>query len=78
MMRRIVGVLVAVGKLDASIESLKQCLDAYDRWDAMENSEIDDGDAKVKPTVPNKLLHTAPAKGLCLEHIEYDRAMLQR
>jgi tRNA U38,U39,U40 pseudouridine synthase TruA len=25
-----------------------------------------------KPVVPPKLLHTAPAMGLCLEHIEYD------
>jgi len=78
MMRRIVGVLVAVGKHDASIESLKQCLDEFDRWEVMENSDPGDGDEKVKPPVPNKLLHTAPAKGLCLEHIEYDRTILQR
>ncbi len=63
MMRRIVGVLVAVGKHDATIDSLQQCLDAYDKRD---------GNVKVKPIVPDKLLNTAPAKGLCLEHIEYD------
>ena len=73
MMRRIVGVLVAVGKHDATIESLQQCLDAYDKWDGVENAEAVDRDVKVKPTVPDKLLNTAPAKGLCLEHIEYDK-----
>jgi len=71
MMRRIVGVLVSVGKHDASIESLNQCIDDYDRWAGNENAEAHDRGVMVTPTVPDKLLHTAPAKGLCLEHIEY-------
>jgi tRNA U38,U39,U40 pseudouridine synthase TruA len=90
MMRRIVGVLVAVGGGDASLGALRSCLDEYDdyyhRGDDSEDDRImqnDGGGAtagakkaeKNKPAVPPKLLNTAPAKGLCLEHIEYDIAI---
>lgn len=64
MMRRIVGVLVAVGKNDADLDTLKRCVDAYD------NDDVDANRTKVR--IPDKLLQTAPAKGLCLEHVEYD------
>ena len=53
--------MVSVGKHDASLDELKRCLDTHDN-----NREA--GQAKI----PAKLLQTAPAKGLCLEHIEYD------
>ena len=61
MMRRIVGILAAIGKRDASIDVLRACLEDYDN---------DSKTTKMK--IPNKLLETAPAKGLCLDHIEYD------
>ena len=80
MMRRIVGVLVAVGGGDASLDALRSCLDEYDdyyRGDSDERMQNDGGTTgakkeKNKPAVSPKLLNTAPAKGLCLEHIEYD------
>jgi len=88
MMRRIVGVLVAVGGGDASLEALSSCLDEYDdyyhRGDDSEDDRMQQNDGggttgakkeKTKPAVPPKLLNTAPAKGLCLEHIEYDFAI---
>ena len=62
MMRRIVGVLVAVGRNDADLDALKRCVDVYDN---------DDDTDRTKIQIPSKLLETAPAKGLCLEHIEY-------
>mmetsp|Transcript_11890 Transcript_11890/g.21980 ORF Transcript_11890/g.21980 Transcript_11890/m.21980 type:complete len:350 (+) Transcript_11890:218-1267(+) len=63
MMRRIVGVLVAVGRNDADLDALKRCVDVYDN--------DDDDTNRTKIQIPSKLLETAPAKGLCLEHIEY-------
>jgi tRNA U38,U39,U40 pseudouridine synthase TruA len=79
MMRRIVGTLVAVGGGDASLDMLRMCLDEYDncRRRCVDDND-DDDDARIKEkkgnmfTVPPKLLYTAPAKGLCLDHIEYD------
>lgn len=68
MMRRIVGILVALGKHDAGIDMLKTCLDEYD------NANSNDPDRR-EIKVPDNLLQTAPAKGLCLEHIEYDIAI---
>ena len=73
--------LVAVGGGDASLDALRSCLDEYDdyyyRRDDDDQSQNDSSAAntkkkKNKPTVPPNLLHMAPAKGLCLEHIEYD------
>ena len=82
--------LVAVGGGDASLEALRSCLyeydDYYHRGDDSGDDRIiqNDGDGatagakkveKYRPAVPPKLLNTAPAKGLCLEHIEYDIAI---
>lgn len=73
MMRRIVGVLIAVGGSDATLPDLRSCLDEFDDYYcAQQNEEVQ---TINKPTVPSKLLHTAPAKGLCLNHIEYDIAI---
>lgn len=62
MMRRVVGVLVAIGKHDADLDTLKNCIDAYDN----------DRKSLARLNIPKGLLQTAPAKGLCLDHIEYD------
>jgi len=59
MMRRIVGILVAVGQGKGDVATLTKCVDAFDK------------DEKCKEKIPHAFLETAPAKGLCLEHIEY-------
>lgn len=70
MMRRIVGVLIAVGRSDATLDNLRTCLDEFDDYYCTQlNGEVQ---TRNKSTVPSKLLNTAPAKGLCLDHIEYD------
>ena len=69
MMRRIVGILVniATGRIDEM--SLKTCLAENDgaglggKGAPMRQRNSSD--------IPATLLQTAPAKGLCLEHIEY-------
>lgn len=61
MMRRIVGILVAIGQGKSDIATLTKCVHAFD----------DDDENKEKMKIPNSLLETAPAKGLCLDHIEY-------
>ena len=69
MMRRIVGVLIAVGGSDATLDDLRSCLDEFDNYyhcTPLNEKQIS------KPKVSSKLLNTAPAKGLCLDHIEYD------
>ena len=69
MMRRIVGVLISVGGGDATLDDLRSCLDEFDNYcqcTQLNKNQIN------KPKVPSKLLNTAPAKGLCLDHIEYD------
>lgn len=63
MMRRIVGVLVAVGKHDISFDDLKRCIDEHDG---------DGSSMQTKQSIHPKLLETAPPHGLCLEHIEYE------
>ena len=60
MMRRIVGMLVLVGKGHASVECLAACVQAHDVSDG--NGEED---------IPKELVETAPAHGLCLDHVEY-------
>lgn len=60
MMRRIVGILVAIGQHKSDIDTLTKYTDAFD-----------DDEHDNKMIVPNELLQTAPAKGLCLDHIEY-------
>lgn len=70
MVRRIVGIVVAVGRNDVGLDALKRCLDEHDL--------LADGvrlNGEKKAHIPTKLLQTAPAKGLCLDHIEYEIAI---
>ena len=67
MVRRIVGLLVAIGKKQADLTTLKRCIGVYDKYGA---ASVDRDGERMK--IPVKLLETAPAKGLCLDHIEYD------
>jgi tRNA pseudouridine38-40 synthase len=67
MMRRIVGVLASIGGGRADIEQLKACLDM-----SGDQESVDDvGTMKI----PLELKDTAPAHGLCLDHIEYEVAI---
>ncbi len=85
MVRRIVGMLVAVGGGDTSLDALRSCLGEYNYYyyhsnpnDRMQNNDgttTGAKEGKKKPAVPPKLLNTAPAKGLCLEHIEHDKGI---
>ena len=68
MVRRIVGILVAIGKNDASLDELKVCLEEHDK----RYHDVDPITNQKKIKVPTTLLQTAPAKGLCLDHIEYE------
>ncbi|KAL7513472.1 hypothetical protein ACHAXN_010693 [Cyclotella atomus] len=61
MIRRIVGMLVSIGRGHATLTSLAACIDMHDK-------SIDCSKMKV----PKELVETAPPNGLCLEHIEYD------
>ena len=65
MMRRIVGVLVSIGGGRAQVEQLAACIERYD--ESSSGSETSSTN-----TVPIELKETAPAQGLCLDHIEYD------
>lgn len=58
MMRRIVGILISIGSGRANELQLAHCLTAHD--------------AGTSCSIPSPLLNTAPAKGLCLDHIEYE------
>jgi tRNA pseudouridine38-40 synthase len=60
MMRRVVGVLVSVGSGNAHLNTLALCIDAHDNSNNKENL-----------TIPKELVETAPAHGLCLNHVEY-------
>ena len=60
MMRRIVGILVAIGQGKSDVATLAKCINAFDE------------DEHCKEKIPNAFLETAPAKGLCLDHIEYN------
>jgi len=68
MVRRIVGILVAIGKNDASLDELRVCLEEHDK----RYHDVDPITNQKKIKVPTTLLQTAPAKGLCLDHIEYE------
>jgi tRNA pseudouridine38-40 synthase len=57
MMRRIVGMLVSLGRGCASLSTLATCIQA--------------NDDELNVTIPKELVETAPAHGLCLEHVEY-------
>ncbi len=59
MMRRIVGILAAVGKGKSDVATLAKYIDAFDQ------------DEHCNEKIPHSLLETSPAKGLCLDHIEY-------
>ena len=59
MMRRIVGILVAIGQGKSDAATLAKCIEAFDE------------DENCKEQIPHSFLETAPAKGLCLDHIEY-------
>ena len=75
MVRRIVGILVSIGKHDVDLDTLKVCLDEHDeRYNNNDDDDARNNNTKnqKKTTVPTKLLLTAPAKGLCLDHIEYN------
>ncbi len=85
MVRRIVGVLVAMGGGGASLDALRLCLGKYNNYyyhgnpnnQTQNNNGTTSGATKgeKKPAFPPKLLNTALAKGLCLENIEYDIAI---
>ena len=62
MMRRLVGALVSVGRRKASINQLQTCIQMFD----------DPSDQASTGEVPPVLKETAPAHGLCLDHIEYE------
>ena len=62
MMRRIVGVLIAVGGSDATLDDLRLCLDDSDT-DNYYCAQPNEVQTISKPTVPSKLLYAAPAKG---------------
>ena len=61
MVRRIVGLLVSIGRGKATLNSLTSCIEAQD------NSRRE----KIV-SIPKELVETAPAHGLCLDHIEYN------
>ena len=61
MMRRIVAILVAIGQQKSDVDTLATIITQHDN---------DAETAKIK--IPNELSQTAPAKGLCLDHIEYN------
>lgn len=62
MTRRIVGALVAIGSGKVKISDLEDCIIRHDNHDAGRESS----------SIPHGLLQTAPACGLCLDHVEYN------
>ena len=65
MVRRLVGILVTIGSGRVDTEVLAECLQEQDTIESKATGH-------VSPTIPPELLRTAPAKGLCLDHVEYD------
>lgn len=65
MMRRIVGILVAIGRRQVDPSVLKNHL-------VLRDDIVPSEESSSMPTIPTALSHTAPSKGLCLEHVEYD------
>jgi tRNA pseudouridine38-40 synthase len=61
MMRRIVGMLVSIGRGHATLDSLAMCIEEHDNPCVSANIAI-----------PKELVETAPPHGLCLDHVEYD------
>lgn len=72
MMRRIVGVVVSVGRGQVEVSTLQSFLELHDNVPGKRESggSDNDGDA-VKMKLPPGLVQTAPANGLCLERVEY-------
>jgi len=62
MIRRIVGMLVSIGRGYATLDSLATCIETHDN--------LQSGNTSVN--IPKELVETAPAHGLCLDHIEYN------
>jgi tRNA pseudouridine38-40 synthase len=74
MMRRVVGILVGVGTGRIGLDILQQCVIEQDGFGATKtgySSSLLDS-ALMARSIPAELQQTAPAKGLCLEHVEYD------
>lgn len=71
MMRRIVGILFSIGSGRADMEALAACLREHDEVRSANNPQ-NETFAQLSATIPLEFLHTAPAKGLCLDHVEYD------
>lgn len=67
MMRRLVGALVAIGSERVEVKELKACIEAFDG-----TSFVNDQTPSI--SIPPALKETAPAHGLCLDHIEYEEA----
>ena len=63
MIRRIVGMLVSIGRGCATLDSLAECIEAHDNLQSSGNTIIE---------IPKELVETAPGHGLCLDHIEYN------
>ena len=71
---------LAIGSDEVDLDALQVCLDGHDKKKKRCNNDNEDEDSTIAATedeeakihIPTKLLQTAPAKGLCLEHIEYD------
>lgn len=61
MIRRIVGMLISIGRGHATLSRLAACIDMHDK--TLDCSKL---------KVPKELVETAPPNGLCLEHIEYE------
>mmetsp|Transcript_11321 Transcript_11321/g.16869 ORF Transcript_11321/g.16869 Transcript_11321/m.16869 type:complete len:334 (-) Transcript_11321:335-1336(-) len=70
MMRRIVGIIVAVGKGEVKWPILESCLETQDNECCRMNGSDDVSSAA--DSIPSALLQTAPPHGLCLEHVEYE------
>jgi tRNA U38,U39,U40 pseudouridine synthase TruA len=75
MTRRIVGALVAIGSGKVKISDLEDCIVRHDDHDA--GREEEEKKKKKHPMnsssiIPHGLLQTAPACGLCLDHVEYN------
>eukprot|EP00934_Nitzschia_sp_Nitz4_P002822 Nitzschia sp. Nitz4//scaffold89_size161592//14355//15335//NITZ4_002361-RA/size161592-processed-gene-0.34-mRNA-1//-1//CDS//3329559565//2812//frame0 len=62
MMRRLVGILVAIGREQVSLTALEDCIVRMDTQSASDES---------KGGIPRDLCQTAPPVGLSLDHIEY-------
>lgn len=75
MMRRAVGILAGVGTGRVKLDQLEECIRRHDIAAGLEvtvEGSFSGSATSTDSILPGDLLQTAPAKGLCLEHIEYD------